>query len=90
MSAAALSGPARAEAVAALANMTAAALRSGAGGCGERRAQDHGQVAGTGRRIVYVRQSTLAQVERNKESTARQYTWSRVPASWAGRRARSG
>ena len=36
-----MSGPARAEAVAALANMTAAALRSGAGGCGERRAQDH-------------------------------------------------
>ena len=41
VSAAVLSGPARAEAVAALANMTAAALRSGAGGCGERRIQDH-------------------------------------------------
>jgi hypothetical protein len=38
VSAAVSSGPERAEAVAALANMTAAALRSGAGGCGERRA----------------------------------------------------
>ena len=43
MSAAVLAGPARAEAVAALANMTAAALRPAAGGCSERRAQDHEQ-----------------------------------------------
>ena len=43
MSAAVLAGPARAEAVAVLANMTSAAL----GGCGERRAEDHQLSPGT-------------------------------------------
>ena len=32
--------------------------------------------------VIYVRQSTLLQVERNRESTARQYTWSPGLASW--------
>jgi len=40
--------------------------------------------------VIYVRQSTLAQVERNTESTARQYDWSAAPVSWAGRGRRSG
>ena len=39
---------------------------------------------------IYVRQSTLAQVERNKESTARQYDLVARAGSWAGWRARSG
>src|SRR6266487_3567399 len=46
--AAVLTGPARAEAVAVVANMTAAALRPGVGGSGERRAQDHRAASGTG------------------------------------------
>ncbi len=40
--------------------------------------------------VIYVRQSTLAQVQRNTESTARQYDLAGRAASWAGRRARSG
>ena len=68
MSAAVLSGPARAEAVAALANMTAAALRSRAGGCGERRTQDYltrNQVrfAGTQLTVPMLTEPTSAQRE---------------------------
>jgi hypothetical protein len=37
--------------------------------------------------VIYVRQSTLAQVERNTESTARPPP---EPISWAGPQARSG
>jgi hypothetical protein len=44
MGAAVLAGPARAEAVAALANMTISVL----GGSSERRTQNHGQSPGTG------------------------------------------
>jgi hypothetical protein len=39
--------------------------------------------------VIYVRQSTLAQVERNRESTARQYDLAARAASWAGRPAGS-
>ena len=40
--------------------------------------------------VIYVRQSTLAQLERNTESTARQYDLVTAPGSWAGRARRSG
>ena len=40
--------------------------------------------------VIYVRQSTLVQVERNTESTARQYDLVAAPGSWAGRGRRSG
>ena len=40
--------------------------------------------------VVYVRQSTLAQVERNRESTARQYDLVARPSGWAGRAVRCG
>ena len=38
---------------------------------------------------IYVRQSTLLQVEHNRESTARQYDLVPGRASWAGPAARS-
>ena len=50
MSAAVLSGPARAEAVAALANMTISVL----GGAGERRVQDHELVTGRRAALIYL------------------------------------
>lgn len=34
--------------------------------------------------IVYVRQSSAAQVEHNRESTARQYALTNAPRRWAG------
>ena len=40
--------------------------------------------------VIYVRQSTLVQVERNTESTARQYDLVHRVSSWAGRGRRSG
>ena len=40
--------------------------------------------------VIYVRQSTLMQVERNTESTALQYDLVTGPGSWAGRGRRSG
>ena len=39
--------------------------------------------------VIYVRQSTLVQVERNRESTARQYDLVRRARRWAGRAPRS-
>ena len=39
---------------------------------------------------IYVRQSTLAQVERNRESTARQYDLVARAQGWAGLGSRSG
>ena len=68
MSAAVLSGPARAEAVAALANMTISAL----GGARERRAQDNEQPPRTGGDLL-PRQSSMAQVREHTESTRSQY-----------------
>ena len=40
--------------------------------------------------VVYVRQSTLAQVDRNRESTARQYELVARAERWAGRPSRCG
>ena len=40
--------------------------------------------------VVYVRQSTLAQVDRNRESTARQYDLVAGPSGWVGHAARCG
>jgi DNA invertase Pin-like site-specific DNA recombinase len=67
MGAAALSGPVRAEAVAALANMTTCVL----GGTGERRAEDHEQPPER-TALVYLRQSSMAQVREHTESTRTQ------------------
>jgi hypothetical protein len=39
--------------------------------------------------VIYVRQFSLTQVDRNKESTARHTTWSPARKRWAGRRRRS-
>ena len=63
-----LTGPARAEAVAALANMTMSVL----GGSSERRAQDmssHRERTA----VIYPRQSTMAQLRQHTESTRSQY-----------------
>lgn len=40
--------------------------------------------------VVYVRRSTLAQVDRNRESTARQDDLGARPSGWAGHAARFG
>ena len=63
-----LTGPARAEAVAALANMTMSVL----GGSSERRAQDYGSHRER-TAVIYPRQSTMAQLRQHTESTRSQY-----------------
>ena len=67
-----LSGPARAEAVAALANMTVAALRAGREVAvnGEHKiTSSHRERAA----LIYLRQSSMAQVREHTESTRSQY-----------------
>ena len=71
-----LAGPARAEAVAAVASMTICAL----GGTRERR--DKITASHRARRaLIYVRQSTMMQVRDHGESTARQYALAELAAT---------
>ena len=89
MSAAVLTGPARPEAVAALANTMAAALRSGAVGGGEQRAQDHEFSPGQDD-VIHLWQSSMAQVREHTESTRSQYAWRRQLLRELTGRARAG
>src|SRR5207253_6132884 len=82
MAAPVLAGPARAEAVAAVAGMTFCAL----GGSGERRAQDHRRAPGPDGAGLPA-QSTLMQVREHTESTLRQYALAdtAIALGWAAR-----
>ena len=76
MSAAVLSGPARAEAVAALANMTICVLGGTVNG-EHKITSSHRERAA----LIYLRQSSMAQVREHTESTRSQY----APGGQGGR-----